>query len=1467
MTGPLSVDTQVSPSLPTPGGFFRTPARRPSIVRKASDHTTLPSPQVRLPGAVLEPPSKRRKLDPAENNEKAVLLDGQHAINAAESVEHATGHEGPQKFSFSRCISALKYPKSPSEAGKEQDGERRTNSLLPGLPFRLPSSDPKLHNRKDEKLRSHTVLRGNVAVPTKPYTMDDPLVAPKHKDSHLADFYPWLGNHPEDVLNEQAAKQGYFDRSIVSNEIGSAKQSLYNNFKHRAGLDCLSALFTSAMEQRNRCGQLGSGSAFKPPPRVTLTEARRKAWLSDLADASVPLRKLIRTIPQGIRGQLLLEQCLANVVPIDRAIWFAKSVGANEIRALKRKGTSSTIANNTEHKWLKEWTSAAQHFLEKLLRNEEDLDWRKKLKYGLRLVTSLYSGQLLDRDQYLDWVVKHTGDSSAEHLPLWLMIVQMHGRDLTKHRKRGKHLIVRLLTKLSYLQEQASPGTAPLVVRLSALLKKLAMQRPQCFTIPEKWPIFEPVLKTCFDLSISDESFLFQAICNSSTKLRLQVSNSTPCTATTRRALLDVLDQAKFPFDISAISEHCLSHSQDTAQLVSASVSWATTKYRRGAWRGSLVTQLLCLWHSQGRSLDDTIIEQISEIDPAHADTLSLSELVNNLVQYRAFSLSRYMQWLRSCGLVHKDCFQQSVGDQNRLATATGEFLNIPTCDQEPLKLLLAIYPGPLSCDTAVLRRTILSKAGFPVDLEEHVLSKCRSIVETRLDLDTNVLAHHDRNILTSTPLAIRTSLARWLKESIMSKNAENDDETTISLDYDHFNAVREILETMQQTLVLADVINKFVESQNPHVLASIADTIERHHMAFSALGLLPRTCRLLAKQYLVQKLQNLPSTDFVLALQRLQSCNAFHEISAATLRQDLMRGDRSSSAAAFSPFSDGIAESLQQAGTNFLDDFDTTILAETTMDESKMTQLFGILADRLEKTCFGNLDDNDAEEICMMMNRLRLFKPAKFDMLFKQWLATILVASEADSINKMLGLIISIGPLDFDVLHELLYESTVKKSNFVHPEVALCRMLQDKDNREHKIEDEYRIQTAFSSFCVTAPEKASKMLAGTVSNSILHQSSLTADCVQDDLAVVIIELARKHPNMVETVDIEHAKFLSTGLDRLFLSAVYASSSDFDVTSLFEISDSFSLPLCQLKIRLSARINADLSGSFSEKLAIALFKMAEAEESETSDGRWINIADSLGSDITQNFRDRAEDAFFHLPLPKTDPNPNLLQQASCYHRIIVRTADTIPPHGVPRLNGQYIEKLNQIIRCLSLNPNGSVQQNTAIIIPPEHLSTVVAYTSQLLDVLTLHCSSFAPLPTSTTPVAGATPHKQVQQDQIKIVVLLMSLATHPSLVGPTNSALVRKIFEVTSLLVDDLAEDSRALVVRFLKDKMKDPRLDFLLGSLNDASIVNDLFLVKEGKGVVGEFRAKQWEMLEGGQDPSLSLSLFQARTVRDVKE
>ena len=91
--------------------------------------------------------------------------------------------------------------------------------------------------------------------------------------------------------------------------------------------------------------------AFRIPVRVTYNDTKRHQFLSDLSNPLVPLHRLMRNpVPHGFKGAELLDSMFspitstarpipgqvrppADPIPIDRAIWFIRVLGANEISA------------------------------------------------------------------------------------------------------------------------------------------------------------------------------------------------------------------------------------------------------------------------------------------------------------------------------------------------------------------------------------------------------------------------------------------------------------------------------------------------------------------------------------------------------------------------------------------------------------------------------------------------------------------------------------------------------------------------------------------------------------------------------------------------------------------------------------------------------------------------------------------------------------------------------------------------------------------------------------------------------------------------------------------------------------------------------------------------------------------------------------------------------------------------------
>ena len=258
--------------------------------------------------------------------------------------------------------------------------------------------------RKRQDAVSQRAARAVGAVQTKPFVLEPPSAAPCYpstvKSGNLresialdstqalsaekaADFSPWRGTHVEDVLGELTIKHGFYDKIQVSqNESGTARPAAWRSYKQQSGLNLLSSLFVSVLDQRQIHGSVTAGCTFKPPPRVTLTDSKREAWLRDLANPTIPLRRLSRTIPHGIRGRALLDHSLAKNIPTSRSLWLAKCVGANEIRAFKRKGASGAFAVGGESKWIRDWTANVEQFLDTLVAACGSDRWRENMTYG-----------------------------------------------------------------------------------------------------------------------------------------------------------------------------------------------------------------------------------------------------------------------------------------------------------------------------------------------------------------------------------------------------------------------------------------------------------------------------------------------------------------------------------------------------------------------------------------------------------------------------------------------------------------------------------------------------------------------------------------------------------------------------------------------------------------------------------------------------------------------------------------------------------------------------------------------------------------------------------------------------------------------------------------------------------------------------------------------------------------------------
>lgn len=89
---------------------------------------------------------------------------------------------------------------------------------------------------------------------------------------------------------------------------------------------------------------------FKIPARFTLHESKKLSFVADLANPSVPLHRLTKSIPHGYKGLDLLEMLWKNGVSLERGIWFAKVIGANEMVRRTCPASFSGMVKEADHR-------------------------------------------------------------------------------------------------------------------------------------------------------------------------------------------------------------------------------------------------------------------------------------------------------------------------------------------------------------------------------------------------------------------------------------------------------------------------------------------------------------------------------------------------------------------------------------------------------------------------------------------------------------------------------------------------------------------------------------------------------------------------------------------------------------------------------------------------------------------------------------------------------------------------------------------------------------------------------------------------------------------------------------------------------------------------------------------------------------------------------------------------------------
>ncbi|KAJ4287010.1 RNA polymerase II mediator complex subunit [Kalmusia sp. IMI 367209] len=1249
-------------------------------------------------------------------------------------------------------------------------------------------------------------------VSAKTFVQDPPAAAIVFPGGGTIGIHPWTGDGPEDAMSEALVKGGISNKPPVPNETNTARPTLWPALKSKSGLQTLSTVFTAVLEKRQSTNRLTTQNSFKPPPRLTIRDSNREAWLYDLANPDINLRRLSRTIPHGIGGRVLLDQCLKKRIDIPRALWLAKCVGLNEVRAHKRKGQAQT---NT---WLRGWTSSIEQFLDGVITTVGQPDWQTRMAYAMHLVTLLFKERLVEEEHFIDWVLKSLESCSSERLFIWLIIMGTPSlwHSLTSSRRRSRRLVESLLghaQKFYHAEGQALE--LPVVDLLESAIAKITLTVPSRLLLPQTWESHREVRRILV-MRNTKIAGVFAELDQRNKEILSPPTKKVEPWATKHSysalcRLLDAVDyKAGIPWD--ALAFQCAELVPDHARLISAVLRWASSRYRQGSHRLYLATRLLRKFKHCGIDVAEGIMLYIPHMSSDHSQEPDIiSRIIAELIRSKTFPLIKYLNWLIATGSLN-----QAEGP-NALSTW-------------PLRLLTQVPLTGLAEQEYNLRNTLLRGTRYTVEEEQQFIERTKEIILKQLPTfrDAGYESPQRSLEIESLSQTIRLESAMWLKTQVISTIETADrvptkDDTSSMASHNctmsrfDFDTVRSYVEKFEDLSILADVIALATSSNDPHVLSACTDALCYHYKDFVAIGAFDPVFQGIVAKYQDIRAMRLPERELVLSLSVASRLVQVDSQLTRRLASDLSRYEQKNSPAACSPASDTMVDNV-----NFLDpsdDIERILSSGNSMDQRTMERVFVKVTAQLGKGSRSN------ENISNWFHRLRNFERNTFDAILTEWLCSVLANHSDDLLNDALPLLIASGSLTlFKYLetikgcmrrlrprnHAACCSVAVAGLISILPYYDTCEPPQDQYAYHLRTEQAVFYQTEDCSLLGLIKETFELFFA---LQEEQNDPRFSRVIFHDRLLSTLRHYAIINPQNLSFL-LESSKRAQGGLNSTHVGALLDRlldpSGSFDLsrqsyeqqaTFIYEHVDQLSLPFCQLKLQ-HLFILTSASEHSVESIPASLINYLEMTI-EHDHSCLLDLVIGQGASLRNLIHERAEEMILRDSAFLCDKISDYSKIHIAYKQSIRRCLDvahasstgtarvvqsTILMPVVERFRGA-VETLNH---AYNASPRLSLLAETAHSTP-----SLCSWVKALLHLLVLQSPG----------VIQQANH----QHQTALMASLCNLFTHPQLADCPRTA--QYIFDVAIFLSDYIAEDARKNLIRVASTKVgTDARIAFILG-------------------------------------------------------
>lgn len=1104
----------------------------------------------------------------------------------------------------------------------------------------------------------------------------------------------------------------------------------------------------------------------------------------------------------------------------------------------------------------------------------------------------------------------------------------------------------------------------PLLQHLTQCLNTLILSTPENFVSPSTWCKYRDALKACLPAGDEARHNSFGSINLRNEHLAAAANRSQPAARHILVRMLDGTLQSPMPAELPA---QCWGVSKDKESLARALLEWCTSLYRPGLAKVYVTSRILQHWSTLG--LDPTLaVLDFLEVDGCEEQERksTLYHIVCELVRSGIFSVPRYVQWLIARGGVRnpEDVLPDGPGPTRLLAEIPTHALATSQRNLRGGTLRRASFnvaDEAQNVELAIkhLRHTL----GMPMDSADPMLSQ-KPFSLSKL---TKKIASADR--------ALKAEIGCWLRASFAAHAEEKEKEGGQAPDISAavFYAVRSVLEAAGDFSMLGDILKSLTKHASVEILAAIADTVSRHFFIFCALGdTLPLFRSLHQRLKTAVCEQGTVLRPLLASLVTLAPRIPGLEDLASQLKKDLALNDRQNPVDACSPVSDNMVAQLQDDAGDLHEEIEKLLAGGSSLDRNTMERLFQTVVQRLQ-ACWDKAADKQ-RAYSALLGRLRLFNPQNFDGIMVKWLLSLRTLGNRPSILRIFPLLVSVGCLDMCAILATASDLpagqptgiTRAPTGNAHTTPQIVQITY----RTRYMQEVLQLLTApirqddlltadevyrFSILQDQAVRECPKEVLGLIflaaaeysyarAQNDLEHLPLESDSVQESLLELLKRLVlRDATGVARALGVRssnpHASGWIDSLTTKLLIPTAVAQTHVSFDQVLELTNEFTLPFCQVKLALSLSSNEQSSQEAADRQQSHVELFANAMDKAISAGNisWVGMLSCLSPEITQHLKIRAQARFLELlPSLRNPPKADIaLTQSLQMAENLLSVIDAImrgSPAGArqPQLSQAVVDKLVDLWELLASLPqdtHNNIHTDTAMDMDLDHddsndnnnnnnnnnahdmkLAVLTHWLPLTLNFVTLHAHAF-------------DLSKPTNDARAKILVACAGLmqeldALHLPSTGVDTQPLARRVFDLSCLLVDNLAEEARAMCVRAVRECAGgDARLRYLFSfassSASAAGVGADegaLMLAhreKGGKGSVGGggggggvgatmfsgllgtpaalwgfdrgqagdrlsvFQYRRWETLSeptpnvGENDTALSLALFEARKVQ----